>query len=129
MALTSAWAGSSGWLQWWAGEEKEREIKDSWVLEEQVKSWGWADEQRERSEEQETRKKDPRWRCEVTEEYMGYVGCIWVMQTFAQGYVSHLTAQAILQDEQTACLPMHSGWKPLQVRLGRQVREMEPCSK
>lgn len=25
--------------------------------------------------------------------------------------------------------PMHSGWKPLHVRLGRHVREMEPCSK
>lgn len=29
----------------------------------------------------------------------------------------------------TVDLPMHSGWKPLQVRLGIHVREMEPCSK
>lgn len=29
----------------------------------------------------------------------------------------------------TVNLPMHSGWKPLQVRFGIHVREMEPCSK
>lgn len=87
MALTSDWAGSSGWLQWWAGEEKEtkrgrlKREEESGDLEEKVKSW---DEKMSRERDQRSKRKkekcggkrEPRWRCWVKEEYMGYIGCI-----------------------------------------------------
>lgn len=48
---------------------------------------------------------------------------------FAKGCVFQLTKIRCRDTKVTVHLPMHSGWKPLQVRFGIHVREMEPCSK
>lgn len=57
-----------------------------------------------------------------------YVNTV-VRNLLLKGVFSTLIKICCCNTKVTVDLPMHSGWKPLQVRFGIHVREMEPCSK